>query len=594
IAIIGIGCRFPGGASSPKAFWKMLCKGTDAIIDVPPDRWDFRRFYDADPDKPGKTYAKQGGFLKENIYLFDPMFFGISPREAETLDPMQRLLLEVTWEAFEDAGLIPEDLTGSGTGVFVGGFFIDNAFLQAGILNKEIADSHTATSSSLTMLSNRISYTFDLKGPSLTIDTACSSSLVAIHYACQSIRNEESDLAIAGGANVMLRPEFPIVLSKGKFLSTHSRSMAFDERAEGYARGEGAAVVLLKSLSNAIQDKDPIYALIRMSGVNQDGRTVGISLPNADSQKAVMKGVYKKAGVSPGRVQYVEAHGTGTQAGDMAEMEALHAVLSEGRESQDKCNVGSVKTNMGHLEAGAGIAGLIKATLCLKHKKIPPNLHFEKPNPKIPFKDLCVKVPTKVESWPSGQDNAYAAVNSFGYGGTNAHVLLEEAPRQDQYQEDPREEMDRPLLIPVSAKNENALKELAGKYAFTLTAGETSLADLAYSTSFRRTHHNHRLTVVAQSEDDLRKKLLGFSMGDMEKGMSSNQAMSGEKAGPVFVYTGMGPQWWAMGRELREKEPVFRETLEECDALFREIFNWSLMEALGADEESSRMAETEV
>ncbi|MCP4667786.1 MAG: polyketide synthase, partial [Deltaproteobacteria bacterium] len=335
IAIIGIGCRFPGGASSPKAFWKMLCKGTDAIIDVPPDRWDFRRFYDADPDKPGKTYAKQGGFLKENIYLFDPMFFGISPREAETLDPMQRLLLEVTWEAFEDAGLIPESLAGSRTGVFMGGFAVDNGLLRMGAHNRELANMHTAASSTITMLSNRISYTFDLKGPSLTIDTACSSSLVATHYACISILNGESDLAIAGGASVMLKPEYLIALSKGRFISTHARSMAFDERAEGYARGEGAAVVLLKSLSNAIQDRDPIYALLRMSGVNQDGKTVGISLPNADSQKAVMRSVYKRAGVSPGRVQYVEAHGTGTQAGHMAEMEALHAVLSEGRESQD-------------------------------------------------------------------------------------------------------------------------------------------------------------------------------------------------------------------------------------------------------------------
>ncbi len=327
IAIIGMGCRFPGGANNHKAFWRLLTQGKDAITDVPKDRWDIRRFYDTDLDKPGKAYVKQAGFLKEKIYDFDPLFFGISPKEAESMDPQQRLLLEVTWEAFEDAGVVLEEISGSRTGVFIGGFALDNIVTRLTESNRELADSHTGTSCSMTLLSNRISYVFDLRGPSISIDTACSSSLVTTHYACQSLWNGECDMALTGGVNLMLGPEYSVVLSKGRFLSDHGRCMAFDERAAGYTRGEGAGVVLLKPLASALQDKDRIHALLRMSGVNQDGHTPGISMPNADAQETLIREVYERANVSPEHIGYVEAHGTGTQAGDPKEIHALHAVI---------------------------------------------------------------------------------------------------------------------------------------------------------------------------------------------------------------------------------------------------------------------------
>lgn len=595
VAIIGMGCRFPGGASSPKAFWDLLLNGIDAIIDVPTDRWDIRRFYDPNPDRPGKTYAKQGGFLQEKIDEFDPLFFGISPREAATLDPQQRLLLEVTWEAIEDAGLVIENLAGSKTGVFVGGFCLDNKLQQFSILNRELVNSHTSTSGTMTILANRLSYVFDLRGPSVTVDTACSSSLVAVHFACQSLWAGESNLAIVGGVNVMLGPEYPIAMCKSRFLSPHARCMAFDERAAGYVRGEGAGVLIFKPLSQALKDNDPIYALIRATGSNQDGHTAGISFPNSEAQAALIQDVHHRAKISPKEVGYIEAHGTGTQAGDFAEAMALHKVLSVGREPQDKCLVGSLKTNIGHLEAAAGIAGLMKAALVLKQKQIPQSLHFETPNPKIPFDELCIRVATKLEMWPEEKPVAYAGVNSFGYGGTNAHVLLQEAPVRDIPARTPEFDRDHPLLIPLSAHSESALKALVKKYRdvlFNTERPDILLADLAYTTTLRRSHHTHRLGMVVSSRQQLKEYMHSFLVG--EKQPSLFYAANEQAQKVLFVYTGMGPQWWGMGRELMRSEPVFRQTLEACDAIFLQMTGWSLIEALSADEQESRIGQTQI
>ncbi len=619
IAIIGVGCRFPGGADSPDAFWRLLCEGRDAIVDVPPDRWDSRRYYDPDPEMPGKTYTRQGGFLREKIDRFDPWFFGISPREAESMDPQQRLLLEVTREAIEDAGLIADNLAGSKMGVFVGGFCLDNMLHQLSSMNRHLIDSHTAAGFSMTMLSNRLSHTFDFRGPSLSIDTACSSSLVTTHYACQSIWNGESDCAISGGANVMLRPDSPIVMSKGRFTSTHSRCMAFDERAEGYARGEGAGIVILKPLSRALEDRDRIYAIIRMTGVNQDGRTDGIAFPNSEAQISLMREVYEKAGIRPSEVNYVEAHGTGTQAGDIAEASALEMVLSQGRATGETCLIGSVKTNIGHLEAAAGVAGLIKASLCLKHLGIPPSLHFEQPNLEIPFGTICLRVATRMEKWPANGRPALAGVNSFGYGGTNAHVLLQAAP-ESNHGPDPNNdneskpgisgngkekrvetdntlgEVDAPMLFPVSARSEPALRDLAGKYAFYLgtESGTGLLCDFAQTLCSRRSHHGHRLAVVANSKDDLREKLLSFSMGENGANSIAGIVHADEKRKLVFVYSGMGPQWWGMGRVLRRREKEFRNAFDETVARFEECSNLPLLEEFEKDESDSRMGEPEV
>ena len=593
IAIVGIGCRFPGGANDPEKFWDILVRGKDATSDVPNDRWEVEKFYNPNKSQPGKHYMFHGGFL-DKVYEFDEQFFGISPREASFLDPQQRLMLEVSWEALEDAGLNPYELAGSNVGVYVGGFTLDYKLLQFKTEGIEHIDSHTAVGVMMTMLSNRISYIYDFKGPSMTVDTACSSSLVTIHLACRSILNNECKMALAGGVNLMLTPDLTIAECKGGFLSPDGRCKTFDSSANGYARGEGAGLVVLKRLSDAIKDNDHIYSVIRASGVNQDGHTNGITVPNPESQMALIKEVYNKANVSPGEIQYVEAHGTGTPVGDPLEANAIAKVLAEGRKDGDKCIVGSLKTNFGHLESAAGIAGLIKTSLVLKNKQIPPHLHFKNPNPKIPFDELCIRVPTTLESWPDSQKTALAGVNSFGFGGTNAHVLLEEAPHADRIEVGENAvRKNWPLVVPVSAKSEEALKAMCRKYIDFINNNSQnqrfSLYELGYNITNRKAHHDHRLTVCARTLEELAQNLESYASGQVIKGMAYNKEEAGKYKKIVFVYTGMGPIWWAMGRELLEKDQVFRDVIEKCDELTRKIAGWSLMEELTADEANSKL-----
>jgi 3-oxoacyl-(acyl-carrier-protein) synthase/DNA-binding FadR family transcriptional regulator len=458
IAIIGIGCRF-ADITGPEAFFELLKNGVDATREAPEDRWNLRSFYDPDRRIPGKLATPRGGFLS-NIDGFDARFFGISPREAACMDPQQRLLLEVTWEAMEDAGLVPERLAGSDVGVFVGGFTLDYKAIQLGYLNRDLIDTHTATGAMMTMLSNRISYTFDFRGPSMSIDTACSSSLVAVHLACASLHNRECSIALAGGVNVMIIPEYGVAESKGGFLAPDGRSKPFSAAANGYGRAEGAGVVVLKPLSAAISDGDPIYAAIRGSAVNQDGHTNGITVPSGEAQQRLILEACHRAGVEPGWIQYVEAHGTGTPVGDPIEIRALATAYGAGRSDRNRCIVGSMKGNIGHAEAGAGVAGLIKAAMCIKNREIPPNLHFDEPNPKIPFDELPLRVPKVLEKWPRCYGPAFAGVNSFGFGGTNAHVVIEEAPcaRADDV---PNDRPGSPLLFPISARSPEALDAAA-------------------------------------------------------------------------------------------------------------------------------------
>jgi acyl transferase domain-containing protein/NADPH:quinone reductase-like Zn-dependent oxidoreductase len=601
IAIVGMGCRFPGGASSPGLFWDLLKSGEDAVVDVPPDRWDMRRFYDPDTDKPGKMHNKQSGFLKESINQFDPLFFGISPREAGSMDPQQRLLLEVTYEAVEDAGLQVEKLKGSATGVFIGGFSLDNKLIRLSILNRHMINTHIATSSSMTMLSNRISYAFDLRGPSISMDTACSSSLVTVHQACQSIWNGESEMAVAGGVNIILLPAYHVVLTKGRFTSKHSRCKAFDQDAAGYVRGEGAGVVILKPYEQALKDKDFIYAVIKASALNQDGQTNGITVPNPEAQKALMKKVYNQANININQVHYIEAHGTGTPVGDQMEMEALKEALLKDRSPGNICLLGSVKTNIGHLEAASGIASLIKTALVLYHQQAPPHLHFKTPNPNVDFQKLPVKVVTKVENLPA-DETSYACINSFGYGGTNAHMLLREVPKDKnqnrgkpvlQIQDliKPTDKNHGFFLFPVSTRDQRALKDLTQKYYDFIVNENPCLSDLIYSACFRRSHHKNRLVIAAETKEQLTEGLKSYTRGVLLKGTVENQANIDEKPGIVFVYTGMGPQWWAMGREMMKAEPVFRKKVEECDRVFKKHAGWSILEEMLADEEKSRIGE---
>jgi acyl transferase domain-containing protein/acyl carrier protein len=598
IAIIGIGCRFPGGAHDPVQFWRLLNDGVDAITDVPDDRWHVQAFYHPDPGRPGKTSTRWGGFIS-GVDQFDASFFGMSPREATRADPQQRILMEVAYEAIEDAGMAPERLAGSNTGIFIGIATLDYGGIQTSAAERRSINPYTNLGLALCIAANRLSYLFDVHGPSLSVDTACSSSLVATHLACQSIWSGECDMALTGGVNLILRPEGTIGFSRASMLAPDGRCKSFDARANGYVRSEGAGVIVLKPVSRALADGDPIYAVVRGTAVNQDGRTTGISMPNRLAQETMLREAYQQAGVAPELVQYVEAHGTGTPVGDPIELNAIGNVMGSRRSAQDRCIVGSVKTNIGHLEAASGVAGMIKAALSLKHGQIPPNLHFETPNPDISFDALKLRVPQTVEPWPNtGGAPRLAGVNSFGFGGTNAHAILESAPERGEKRLDHREPDGRATLVPLSARSPEALEARAQSYLDLLTSpasnGEVSLDGMAYTASLRRGQHDHRLTVVARSTKELTEHLEAFLNGETRPYMASGRKASSHSHKVAFVFSGMGPQWWAMGRQLLYDEPVFAEVIKSCDALLRQHADWSLWNELTADEAHSRINHTHI
>ncbi|MEI2580370.1 SDR family NAD(P)-dependent oxidoreductase [Scytonema sp. PRP1] len=581
IAIIGIGCRFPG-AENPEGFWQLLHGGVDAITEVPSSRWNLETFYEQDTEKPEKMSIRWGGFLKQ-VDLFDPQFFAIAPREAVSIDPQQRLLLEVAWEALEDSGQIPEHLAGKPTGVFIGVSSFDYYELLIG--NPSNIDAYAATGNTNCIAANRISYIFGFTGPSIAIDTACSSSLVAVHLACQSLWSGECSLALAGGVHVMLSPWVTVGFAKGGFLAPDGRCKTFDARANGYVRSEGAGMVVLKTLSQALADGDRIYAVIQGSAVNQDGRSNGLTAPNPKAQEAVLREAYFKAGVSPGQIQYIEAHGTGTKLGDPIEMKALGKVLAEGRPQGSYCKVGSVKTNIGHLEAAAGIAGLIKVALSLKHRQIPPSLHFQKPNPYIPFDKLPLRVQQTLSPWPQATGLALAGVSSFGFGGTNAHVVLAEAPLESQNSKaksQKKEAIERQLhLLTLSAKSEKALLEMAQSYQeFLLKHPEVSLADVCFTANTGRSHFDYRLAIIAESKVQLQKELSAFTASGETNTVVSGQVKSKKRPKVAFLFTGQGSQYIGMGRQLYETAPIFKQTLDRCDEILRSYLGKSLLTVL--------------
>jgi tyrocidine synthetase III len=601
IAIIGIGCRFPG-ANDPQAFWQLLRDGVDAISKVPAERFNLEAFFDPNPAIPGKINTPWGGFL-DQVDQFDPHFFGIAPREAARMDPQQRLLLEVAWEALEDAGQARERLVGSQTGVFVG--ISNNDYGRRLLSDLDRIDAYAGTGNALSIAANRISYVFDFRGPSLAIDTACSSSLVAIHLACCSLRTGESTLALAGGVNLILSPAVTIGFTKAGAMAPDGRCKAFDARANGYVRSEGAGLVVLKPLSRALADGDPIYAVIRGSAVNQDGRSNGLMAPNPLAQQAVLREAYRQAAVSPGDVQYIEAHGTGTFLGDPIEAKALGAVLAFDRPRGRRCALGSVKTNIGHPEAAAGIAGLIKVALALKHQEIPASLHFQEPNPHIPFDELPLRVQTTLGPWPAESGPALAGVSSFGFGGTNAHVVLEEAPGANAAMHGAERGMERrdirqpqsAYLLPLSAHSSEALRSLARAYRDFLAIPDStvSLHDLCYTASVRRSHHDYRLAVTGNSPAQLIRSLEAFLQGEGHPGLSSGRTISGRRSKLAFVFSGQGSQWLGMGRELLEQEDVFREVVERCDQAMRPYGDWSLLAELACtDADQSRLNEIDI
>ncbi len=558
IAIVGMACRLPNGIDNEESFWTLLREGRSAIGTVPAERWDNAAIFDPDPDAPGKTYTAAGAFVRDPAQ-FDPYFFGIPPREAIGMDPQQRLLLEVAWEALENAGIDASKLDGTAAGVFVGIGSNDYAILQARNGGLESIDAYHASGVSHSVAAGRLSYFLGLQGPCVAIDTACSSSLVAVHQACVSLRQGECRVALAGGANLILVPDYTVNFCRSRMLSVSGACHTFDAKADGYVRGEGVVLIALKRLCDAREDGDRILALIRGSAINQDGRSTGLTVPNGPAQENVIRQALKRARIAPHEVRYVEAHGTGTPLGDPIEVQALAAALGAGRGSDAPLLLGSVKTNLGHLESTAGIAGLMKVVLAMQQGEIPAHLNFETPNPHIDWSALPVEVTTKTRAWPSGR--RIAGVSSFGFSGTNAHVVLEAPPEESKRLD--THVSQRPYVLPLSAKDEAALRALAERYAtYLLAYPDAQLADVAHTASTGRAHFPYRLALVAHDAATAATELLRFARGEPSTCSRGNGVAKAIE--PVFLFTGQGSQYVGMGRELYESEPVFRDTIDAC------------------------------
>jgi len=587
VAIVGMGCRFPGSSNNVEQFWDILKSGKDTISDIPQDRWSIEEYYHGNKQVKGKSHAKRGGFI-DRFDQFDAKFFGINAREADQIDPQQRQMLEIVWEAFEDAGMKPGSLSGSKTGVFIGGFTLDYKILQ--FADAAQIGTHAAVGSMMTMLSNRISYIYNLMGPSLSIDTACSSSVVSIHEACKSLHNGECDLALAGGIELIYAPEYFIAESKGGFLSEDGSCKTFDASANGYVRGEGGGIIVLKSLDKALEDGDYVYAVVRESLVNQDGRTNGITVPNGEAQKMLLEEVYGRAGISSEDVQYVELHGTGTALGDPIEVNAVGEFFGENRTGDNRCIIASVKPNIGHLEAASGVASVIKAACILDQKAIVPHIGMKQLNPELDLDRLMLRIPLENEKWPEDGKEAIVGVNSFGFGGTNAHVILQGIPQEREYSGTVNTEL--PQVLTLSAKSDQSLKALANEYIEFLNHSADSLTDICYSALTKREKFAKSIAVFGKSKEEIIQGLTDYREDILPPNVVAGN--EGKDKRLAFIFTGMGPQWYAMGRELYHTHTIFRETVEQCHAEFSKYLTWSLIDEFLIDEEQSRMQFTEV
>ncbi|RIL12529.1 polyketide synthase [bacterium] len=622
IAVIGIGCRLPGGVDGPDDFWRLLSDGRDATGDIPRERFDVDAWYDPDPAAPGKMVARRGGFVA-GVDRFDPAFFGIAPREVPSMDPQHRMLLEVAWEALEHAGIAPDRLAGSRSGVFVGITTSDYLQLHTRRMDPAAIDAYLTSGNVLNAAPGRVAYILGLRGPSLAIDTACSSSLVAVHTACQSLRSGGCDLALAGGVNAVLAPELFVSFSKWGMLAPDGRCKTFDARADGFARGEGCGVVVLKRVADAVADGDRVLAVIRGSAINQDGASGGLTVPNGTAQADVIRDALADAGVAPAAVHYVEAHGTGTALGDPIEIEALASAYGAGRPADRPLAIGSVKTNLGHLESAAGVAGLIKTVLALHHGEIPPHLHLTRPTPHVAWSALPITVPTRRTPWPEGPGPRLAGVSAFGFSGTNAHVVLESAPSTGDVagaggsghapgEPAPRigdvprsvdragqggpttvagpagpaaSPLERPLhAVALSARSAPALRALAERHVAHLGAHpDLSVADIGFTANTGRAHFDHRLAWVGPRADALRADLAAWLDGRPAAGLHAGERDGRPPPRVAFLFTGQGAQHAGMGRGLYDTQPVFRSALERCAELLRPHLARPLLDVLFAD-----------
>lgn len=575
IAIVGMACRVPGGAEDAESFWNILAEARDVVGEVPPDRWDVDAYYDPDPNKLGKARTKAGGFLKD-IDLFEPSFFGMSPREAAGVDPQQRLLLEVASEALENAAIPADQLDGSRTGVFVGITSMDYA-QRIDVADPARSDIYLATGTALNAAAGRVSFTFGFRGPCMAIDTACSSSLVAIHTACQSLRNGESDLVLAGGVNAILSPDPFVLISKWGMLSPDGRCKAFDASANGFVRGEGCALIVLERLSDAVANGRRILAVIPGSAINQDGRSSGLTVPNGLAQQEVVRQALASARLKPTDVSYVEAHGTGTSLGDPIEVEALAAVYGEGRAMNQPFEVGSVKSNIGHLEAASGACSVIKLVMALRHRQLPASLHVKQLTPSIPWDSIPVRVSTELHDWVApANGRRIAGASAFGFSGMNAHVLVEEAPPASGM---PNAAQRSLHCLPLSAKNDAALSALATLYADQLRDHpEQSLADVCATAAIGRSHFNLRTVLVAPDRDAMVAQLRAAALSE-GNALRGNVAASGRNR-VAFLFTGQGAQYVGMGRELYETEPVFKAAIDRCAAVLDPLLERPLLEVM--------------
>ncbi|WP_394827934.1 SDR family NAD(P)-dependent oxidoreductase [Pendulispora albinea] len=587
IAIVGMGCRFPGGVRSPDDYWRLLIEGVDATTEIPGDRWDKDAYDGRNPEALGTITTRRGGFLSEKD-RFDPAFFNVAPREAPYIDPQHRVLLEVVWEAFEGAGVSAEKLYGSETGVFIGVTTHDYFAHLAKHMSEDEIDIACATGVSAAVASGRISYVWGLRGPSVTLDTACSSALVAVHLACESLRRGECRSAIAGAAAMILSPLQHLFCSRAQMLAPDGRCKSFDEAADGYGRSEGVGVVLLKRVSDAIRDGDSILAIIAGSAVNQDGASGGLTVPNGPAQQRVIRSAIARAGRSEADIDYVEAHGSGTPLGDPVEMHALGEVFSAGRDASRPLWVGSAKSNLGHMEAAAGVGGLIKTVLQIKNATIAPNLHFTNPSSKIQWAKLPVKVPTRAIPWPAGRPRR-AGVSSFGMSGTNAHVVLEEAPgtQTDHGAGARASSADIALPALLSGRTEGALRAQARQLREHLERHpDMALVDVAHSLALARTHFEHRAGIVAHHRQELLESLDALARGELSVASPTAHAVRGVSAAPrgggkvVFVFPGQGSQWAGMARPLLRTSEVFRAQIEACERAFSPYVDWSLSAVL--------------
>ncbi|MDT5159902.1 MAG: hypothetical protein QOC90_212, partial [Mycobacterium sp.] len=577
IAIVSVACHFPG-ASDPEAFWEVLSGAIDAIREVPEDRFDIDEFYDPDPDTPGKIYSRFGGFL-DSVDGFDPEFFGISPREAVWIDPQQRLMLETAWEGLERAGYSPASLRGSRTGIFVGVGANEYAHLLSADSVEKI-EPHFITGNALNAISGRVAFALGLEGPAVAVDTACSSSLVAVHQACQALHSGDCDMALAGGVNVLLSPVSIIAASRARMLSPVGRCKTFDASADGYVRSEGCGILVLKRLSDAERDGDRVCAVIPASAVNQDGASSGLTVPNGGAQQRLIATALDRAGLEGGDVDYLEAHGTGTPLGDPIEVQAAAAAYGASRDADRPLLMGSVKTNIGHTESASGAAGLIKVVLSLQHEVLPQSLHFDRPSPHVPWDSLPVRVVDEAIPWQANGRPRRAGVSSFGFTGTNAHVLIEEAPPQLASPESDTHEQPFNVLA-LSARTPEALETLAHRYDAWLGAHpEADLADVCRTVGTGRSHFEHRAALVVDSVQGAREGLAELAESRLRPGVVRGE--HAHRPTTAWLFTGQGSQYPGMARELFDAEPVFAETVTRCADAVGDMLPRPLLEVLFA------------